>query len=242
MQINHYYHIANIEKNSWWYMGRRNLLKLLKPKGRNISVLDLGCGTGANLKPFSGSSLIVGVDNSFDALHFTKKQISNVALADLQKPLPFKDNSFDVIICMDVIEHLPEDKMIFREMERILKPRGRAIISVPAFQFLWNDMDDLSLHQRRYKTSSIRKLFRQTSLKIEKLTYWNSTLFIPFSVFVMLRRAFITRKNRKLKEILNRVNPVTNSILYLILLFENLLIKAGIRMPFGISVLAVATK
>lgn len=73
----------------------------------------------------------VGLDISETAVKEAKKQGLNAIVHDLQKPLPFDKNSFDLVICMDTLEHLFDPEFTMKEIFRVIKPKGTVIISIP---------------------------------------------------------------------------------------------------------------
>lgn len=113
-------------------MDARHTLDVLAPKpGEHI--LDAGCGTGRHLGPMilAGSSP-VGIDFSRGMLDVARRNYPGVplALADLQRPLPFEDERFDAVLCALIGEHLDELSLALREMHRVSRPGGRLVFSV----------------------------------------------------------------------------------------------------------------
>ncbi len=100
------------------------MLKIVKPKGK---VLDAGCGIGRLGEYIEG---MIGVDCNEEHLNQVKNKYKKVIKSDLSK-LPFKDNEFDTIYCMEVLEYTKNSEQIFYELERITKRGGRIIIAVP---------------------------------------------------------------------------------------------------------------
>src|SRR3954467_14600791 len=142
-----------VEQSHWWYTGRRRILasfleEICRPvTGRRPRILDVGCGTGANLEMLSQFGDAEGVDVSQDALAFCRERgLANVHLGAAEK-LPYEDESFDLVTALDVVEHLDDDVGGLKEMRRVLKPQGRALLFVPAFMFLWG-VQDGSSHRR----------------------------------------------------------------------------------------------
>ena len=129
-----------MEKTSWWYRARRDLIsKLLLKSGRNFNrILDAGCGTGSNYDILSRfSSLVYGLDMSREALQFCRGKgytdYFMTTLGDFRA-----DMKFGLIMLMDVIEHVDDDRAALRNMRAHLEPDGLMIVSVPAYDILWN--------------------------------------------------------------------------------------------------------
>jgi SAM-dependent methyltransferase len=113
-------------------MDSRYTVKLLSPR-QGEAILDAGCGTGRNLKELllAGSSP-AGVDFSLGMLKITRQSYPEVpvALADLERPLPFRDESFDAVLCSLIGEHLSAPGGVFQEFHRVIKTGGRLAFSV----------------------------------------------------------------------------------------------------------------
>src|SRR5439155_15713340 len=137
------------------------------------------CGTGANLHLLSQFGVAEGVDVSAEALEFCHARgLANVKLGEAES-LPYEDASFDLITGLDVVEHLDDDVACLREMRRVLRPGGRALLFVPAFMFLWGVQDDLSHHRRRYTAPELKQRLHEAGFTVERATYANITFFIP---------------------------------------------------------------
>jgi SAM-dependent methyltransferase len=113
-------------------MDARYTLGVLSPRpGERI--LDAGCGTGRHLGPLlRARSNPVGVDFSRGMLDVARRNYPNVplALADLQRPLPFETGRFDAVLCALIGEHLDELPLALGEMHRVLRAGGRLVFSV----------------------------------------------------------------------------------------------------------------
>src|SRR5438874_8490510 len=121
--------IRRIEATHWWYVGRRRIVfdwvRRFAPAGR-ARILDLGCGTGFNLEhlPELFPCDMVGADISTDALGFCRSRgLHAVVQADAADP-PFRDGSFDMILALDVIEHIRDDERTLAALRRLLRPGG----------------------------------------------------------------------------------------------------------------------
>jgi len=113
-------------------MDSRHTVKLLAPR-QDEAILDAGCGTGRNLKELVlAGSLPTGVDFSHGMLKIARQNYPEVpiALADLEAPLPFRDESFDAVLCSLIGEHLGALGGVLQEFHLVLKPGGRLVFSV----------------------------------------------------------------------------------------------------------------
>ena len=113
-------------------MDARYTLDVLAPKP-DEQILDAGCGTGRHLGPLlRARSNPVGVDFSRGMLDIARRNYPEVplALADLQRPLPFENERFDAVLCALIGEHLNELPLALQEMHRVLRAGGRLVFSV----------------------------------------------------------------------------------------------------------------
>jgi len=138
-----------VEQSHWWYAGRRKILSEFVEEicrevtDRRPRILDVGCGTGANLLMLSKYGEAEGVDVSEDALAFCRERgLDKVRLGNGEE-LPYEAGTFDLVTAFDVVEHMDDDLAGLREMRRVLRPGGRALLFVPTFMFLWGLQDDV---------------------------------------------------------------------------------------------------
>jgi SAM-dependent methyltransferase len=232
-----------VEQSHWWYTGRRKILaSFLEDICRRVTdrrprILDVGCGTGANLLMLSQYGDAEGVDVSEDALAFCRERgLEKVKLGAAEK-LPYDDGTFDLVTALDVIEHLDNDLAGLREMRRVLRPGGRVLLFVPTFMFLWGLQDDVSNHRRRYRLPELRRVLEQAGFEIERTTYANITFFLP----ILLARKVMRVTGIK-AESENNINvSALNGVLGKLLGAESIVLKYR-NIPFGVSGLCVARK
>ena len=196
MQQHTYAIMDEVEGSHWWFVGRRSILESFlksiesrlqaasreepaKASTQNaVRILDIGCGTGANLEMLSQFGEAEGVDVSDDALEFCRLKGLN-AQKGLAERLPFDDGTFDLTTALDVVEHLDDDVAGLREMHRVTKKGGFSLIFVPAYMFLWGVQDDVSNHRIRYTKKQIVDRLKTAGYTIERATYANWTFFAP---------------------------------------------------------------
>jgi len=183
MNNEEYARMHALETDYWWFAGRRAIIAQLLNTARaeieaaSPRLLDIGCGTGANLpmlRDFVGDGRVVGADFSPLALQFAQRHPAshNVLLlrADGLK-LPFADDSFDIVTMLDVLEHLEDDCLALQEVRRVLRPGGALVWSVPAYQKLWSAHDEALHHFRRYEFRALQKLMRTEGFSIRKISF-----------------------------------------------------------------------
>lgn len=239
----HTYAIMNrVEDSHWWFVGRRAILESFlqgiagKIKTENPRILDVGCGTGANLEMLANFGEAEGVDVSDDALEFCKAK-GLKAHKGLAEELPFAGESFDVVTALDVVEHLDDDIAGLKEMHRVLKTGGRTLIFVPAFMWLWGVQDDISNHRIRYTKKQIVERLEKAGFEIERATYANWTFFAP----ILAGRTLMKITGIK-PESENNVNvSALNGIFGKIFSAERLWLR-NFNFPFGVSIVITAKK
>jgi SAM-dependent methyltransferase len=232
-----------VEQSHWWYTGRRKILSSFvedicsRVTDRRPHILDVGCGTGANLLMLSQYGDAEGVDVSEDALAFCRERgLENVKLGAAEE-LPYDDGTFDLVTALDVVEHLDDDLAGLREMRRVLRPGGRVLLFVPTFMFLWGLQDDVSNHRRRYRMPELGRVLEQAGFEIERATYANIMFFMPILAMRKLMRLTGIKAESE-----NNINvPALNGVLAHMLGAESLLLKYA-NIPFGVSGLCVARK
>lgn len=241
----HTYEIMNrVENKHWWFVGRRAILEEFlrqiiqnpKSKVQSPKILDVGCGTGANLEMLQNFGEAEGVDVSNDALEFCRAK-GLKAHKGLAEKLPFADESFDLVTALDVVEHLDDDVAGLQEMRRVLKKGGRALIFVPAFMWLWGVQDDISNHRIRYTKRQIVERLEKAGFEIERATYANITFFAP----ILAGRTLMKVTGIK-PESENNVNvSALNGLFGKIFSAESLWLR-NFDFPFGVSIVIVAKK
>ncbi len=241
MQTQVYKDIYEHEMHHWWYRVRRALVAdLLKrhTKGiRELTILDVGCGAGGLMNELSEKGVVYGVDFSEESVKFCHERgLQNVQIGDVTS-IPFEDNYFDVVVCLDVLEHIDNDTLGAREIYRILKPGGVAILFVPALMILWGETDDVSQHKRRYTKRMFRRTLESGGFSIQKFSYFNSILFFPILATRLLTRVI---RHKVVDEYKPR-NGFVNLLLYKIFSLEIKLLRY-VSFPLGVSILAVCKK
>ncbi len=243
MEQHTYSIMYEVEGKHWWFAGRRRIIAgFVEKVCRDIAtsqprILDVGCGTGANLQMLAQFGAAEGVDVSSDALDFCRARGLAEVKQGAAENLPFADASFDVVTGLDVVEHLDDDVAGLREMRRVLRPDGRAVLFVPAFMFLWGVQDDISHHRRRYTLVELEQKLKSAGLKIERASYANITFFVPILIGrVMMRLTGLRPASEN-----NITIGALNGLLGRILGSESWWLRR-MSFPFGVSIICVAKK
>jgi SAM-dependent methyltransferase len=236
-----YERMSSSEQEHWWFVGRRKIVTSLLRKlslPADARILEAGCGTGGNLRMFSDFGSVSAFEPESTALaRAQEKGVGEVRRGGLPDDIPYAAGDFDLVVALDVLEHVDEDRQSLESLLRFIKPGGWLLITVPAFQGLWSVHDILHHHKRRYSKARLRGLLRNLNLKISLLSYFNTWLFPLALVF------------RYYKKLLNRQDSgediippaIINRLFAGIFASERFLI-GRIPLPAGLSLILLARK
>ena len=235
-----YYHI---EREHWWFLVRNkiimNHLRGKLPANRPLKILNVGVATGYSSQLLAEFGQVKSVEYDQECYEFTKAAVPIDLIQGSILELPFEDNSYDLVCAFDVIEHVVEHQLAVQEMQRVCKSSGLVCVTVPAFQFLWNQHDDVNHHVRRYTRPLLESLFQKTG-KIRFSSYFNFLLFFPIAGFRLLSKV-LPLHERKIEEAGSDFTVMNGSIFqkvfYGIFNSENIFIKNNISLPVGVSLL-----
>jgi SAM-dependent methyltransferase len=155
----------------------------------------------------------------------------------LPNQIPYAENYFDLITALDVIEHVDEDVDSLKAIRTRLVADGKAVITVPAYMFLWSKFDEMNEHKRRYTLTELNEKLVQAGFVVEKISYYNTLLFPVVFVIRMLNNLLKLDGSSDV----NMPNAPLNFVLKKIFGIEKYLLKF-INLPFGVSILAVVKK
>jgi SAM-dependent methyltransferase len=243
MERHTYAIMYRVEETHWWFVGRRRIISsfveriIESLKQEQPRILDVGCGTGANLEMLSRCGVAEGVDVSSEALAFCRARGLRHVKQGEAEHLSFADETFDFVTGLDVVEHLDDHLAGLKEMHRVLRSGGRALLFVPAFMFLWGVQDDISNHRRRYTLSGLKQVVRHAGFEIERATYVNITFFLPILLGRLLMRATRFRPASENNLTVGFLNGILGSILGT----EASLLRY-VNFPFGVSIICVARR
>ncbi|HEU4768995.1 MAG TPA: methyltransferase domain-containing protein [Pyrinomonadaceae bacterium] len=233
--------LFTVEQSHWWHTGRRKIIAdfveqiCRRVTDRRPRILDVGCGTGANLLMLSKYGDAEGVDISEDAVAFCRDRGLDKVRLGAGEELPYDDATFDLVTALDVVEHMDNDLAGLKEMRRVLRPGGRVLLFVPTFMFLWGLQDDVSHHRRRYRLSELRRVLEEAGFEIERTTYANITFFFPILLIRQLMRLTGIKADSE-----NNINvSAFNGVLGKLFGAESWILRR-MNLPFGVSGLCVA--
>ncbi len=241
MNENEYRQLETLEKTYWWHVGRKDIIKKQLHKyfeGKNkIKILNIGCGAGNTIGLLEEFGEVKNIDVSKTAVSIAKQNgYKNVFIYD-GKNIPFKKNCFDIIVALDVLEHIENDFKSLKLWKKYLKSGGYLILTVPAYQWLWSEHDEALHHYRRYSASNLHRKLNLAGYGVIKRTY-AIILFLPVIVGYRFVRSFFSgKKNINTSYVI--LPKLINSILILILKIESRIL-IHLSMPFGTSILFLA--
>jgi SAM-dependent methyltransferase len=228
------------EDRHWWYRGRRNVIQRviadLKLPAR-ARILDAGCGSGRNMIELARHGTVSGVELSGPSVDVARARGAGEVIAGSVLDMPFDSDSFDLSVCLDVIEHLDDDVGALRELRRVLAPGGSLLVTVPAYQWLWSGHDEVNHHHRRYTRRSLQRVAEQAGWEQVRTTYFNS-LLLPLAILLRVLDRFSRKTTESSLDLWVPPQPL-NWLLERPLALEAALIGRGGRIPVGLSLLAV---
>jgi SAM-dependent methyltransferase len=246
MNAAEYAAMNRVEDTLWWYTGMRRIgAALLEGRLRpGLRILDAGCGTGGNLRWLTHYGTAYGVDLAPQAMRFCRRRgLSTVAQGSVLA-LPYPDRTFDLVTSFDVIYHLDvaDDVAALRELARVLRPGGAALVRVPALEQLRSEHDAAVHTRQRYSLVELRRKAAAAGLRVTRATYANTLLF-PVAATTriaarLFRRAEAEDEHRS---DVHEVSPLLNRAFGAALDVEAALL-ARWDLPVGLSALVVAER
>lgn len=242
MNIDMYRIFFKIQKKHWWFVTKKKIvldtIDRHYSRHANTKVLDIGCGSGLMLNALEDIGQTFGMDMSDEAISFSKEIFKGrVEKGFLPDQIPYEENFFDLITALDVIEHVDQDVDALKSLRSRLVSSGKAVITVPAYMFLWSAFDEMNEHKRRYTLTELNVKLVQAGFTVEKISYYNTLLFPVVYVVRMLNNLL----KRDGASDVDMPSVPLNFVLQRIFGIEKYLLKY-MNLPFGVSILAVVRK
>lgn len=238
--------MAAVESRHWWYGGMRAIAAALLDEvyagRRDLRILDAGCGTGGNALFLRRYGSVAAIDLAPEAAQFGGERLKRALVRGMVQALPFVDAWFDLVTSFEVLYHrgVPDEAPALQEAWRVLRPGGRLLLRLPAFEWLRGDHDRAVHGRRRYTAADVAGLVQAQGFVIERLSYVNS-LLLPLP----LTQRFIERLAPPANQIdsdLELPPALVNEAMRWPLVAEAAWLARGYSFPVGLSVICRAHK
>ena len=241
---NHYRVLAALESRNFWFRARNalilNMLRKYAPSMHRF--LEIGCGTGYVLSAVRNAyprTEVVGSEIFVEGLRHAAERLSSARLVQMDaRAIPYT-GYFDVIGAFDVIEHIKEDVRVLAETHRALVDNGILVLTVPQHPWLWSVQDEHAHHVRRYTRDELVDKVREAGFQILKVTSF-VTLLLPLMMLSRMRKTDPAHPTDPFREF--QIPRWLDQILYAAMSLDVALVKLGITLPVGGSLLLVARK
>ena len=243
-----YARLHQIEATHWWFRGRREILAaaLRRVGAQPTRILDLGCGAGTNLDLLSTlypGSTIVGIDIHLEPLRYCRGDRPEPLVQADAVRLPFSEGSFDLVTALDALEHMPDDGAVLAELHRVCRPDGMLLVTVPAFPFLWGNIDEAGHHHRRYRRGELLARVGRAGFSPHLVRFFNYLLF-PGIAAVRLASRIVPARQTSADRVRTDFDLVADGPLNTLLarVFSTEAALLALDPPFGVSLLCAAVR
>ncbi len=227
----------DLYERHWWWRSREehlvDLMRTMYPGRDDLAIMDVGCGDGLFFDALLEFGTPEGIEPTAAMLSDRPKPgtIYEVPLDEDFQP----DKQYDLVLMLDVVEHIDDDLGFLRNAKRLLKPNGKMVITVPAFNLIWTAHDDLNHHKRRYTKSMMLSVANEAGLRVRSMKYFDQWTF-PAKMAIRLKERLLPNPNPRPPEV---PQEWLNTLLTRICRFEH---KTVGRLPlgFGSSLLVIA--
>jgi len=225
------------DRHHWWFQGRlRVLLAALRaalPR-RRLRLLELGCGSGNVMRALGEFGDVVGMEPDERLIAAARADGLDVRRGTIPADLVVAEGWADVVLLLDVLEHLDDEAAALATARRALTAGGTLIITVPAFGWLWSAHDRALGHRRRYSARQLRRVVERAGFAVTRVTYFSTLLFPGFALVRWLKRDRGAQAHD-----LRRPPPALNAMLAWCFAVERYLVPR-VRLPVGSSLLLIA--
>jgi SAM-dependent methyltransferase len=234
-----YERMAEIDGAHWWFAARRRivteLIRAHAPAARPLRILEVGCGTGSNIAMLEGFGRVDAIEPDDGARALAARR-SGLAVKGGYLPdgVTLEDGAYDLIVLLDVLEHIPGDREALSALRAKLAPGGRIIVTVPAMPWLWSAHDAAHHHQRRYTGRTLAAVFEASGFRLRHRSHFNTLLF-PLIVAARGAGKLLRREGGD-----DRMPPRPVNRLLAALFGAERHWVARAAVPFGVSLAAVA--
>lgn len=228
--------LADLETGHFWFGPRDRLIRricsAIDPGGGRV--LELGCGTGRFMAGFGARpGSYVGVDAFENSIQVAvSRQSGGILLRGDVCAVPLEDGCFDLVVSMDVLEHVDPDAFL-SEAHRLVRPGGRMVLSVPAGPRLWSEADKVAGHRCRYTLRMIKAELDRQGWRLLGSTHYQFLLY-PLMVLSRMLLRGRSRVERHPPVFMNRILGWINAL--------EVNLFAGRALPWGSSLIVWAER
>ena len=227
------------DRSHWWFRGRlavitATLRRILPP--HPVRLLELGCGTGNVLAALSEFGEAVGMETHLELIAAARAAGLDVRTGRLPDDLGVAPGWADVVLLLDVIEHVDDDVAALVAARRAVAHGGLLIVTVPAYRWLWSGHDEVLGHRRRYTAARLRAVVERAGFSVLRVSYFNTLLF-PMLALVRVWKGLRGDRRHDLR----RPAAPLNRLLERVFAFERHLVPHT-PLPFGASLLLIGRR
>ena len=234
---------ADLWRRHWWWRVRHELVmrtveQLLQGDDMPLlerNILDIGCAGGVSFDDLCQYGTMYGLEPNPTLVDCCPQWRERIELTGFG-PDYSTSRQYDLVLMLDVLEHIEDDAAALASLQQLLKPGGQAILTVPALQSLWSVHDTINQHYRRYDKTGLKRLLEVSGFAVRNLQY-----FFSWSLGLMcVRKLWLGTKPRPGKSYTVTVPSVpVNKLFAGLSRIEQRLMQLGVRWPLGSSLLAV---
>lgn len=233
-----YREMASVQDRHWWFVARRQILDRVMAGlslPADARIIEVGCGPGGNLGMLARHGHLQAMEADPAARRMAADLgVCPVWCGALPSPQPFAAESGDLICLFDVLEHIADDIAALSAAAALLRPGGRILLTVPAYDWLWSAHDEAHHHHRRYNKATLAKVVSAAGLAAIRVGHFNSLLFPLIAAARVLKKA--TGQTGESDAALPP--PWLNTLLREVFALERVVIAKAL-FPVGTSLLAV---
>ncbi len=238
--------LAAVERDHYWFKTRRevvrDVLRDAVPDLGRRALFDVGCGSGG-LFAFLGQSgvpLAGACDAYPESLALVRGRVSAPLLLVDEGRFPPLAPGLSLVSLFDVLEHIDDDAGTLGHLAEVLEPGGLLVLTVPAHPFLFDEMDEIAHHRRRYTRRELGRKLEAAGFRVLRLAHFMAPL-VPLVALRWLAKALSRKDSFERRRGELRVVPGLNALMRGVLRLERPLVRRGV-LPFGSSLVAVAEK
>jgi SAM-dependent methyltransferase len=241
--------LQQVEGRHFWFVARREVvlqaLRRAVPDLAGRSLFDIGCGSGGLIAFLAANGVRVsGACDAYpESLALVRERLGVPLVLVDEGRLPPLAAGQDALSMFDVLEHIDDDLGVLRFLHSVLRPGGVLVLTVPAHPFLFDEMDELAHHRRRYTRRELADKLGAAGFEVRLLSHFMSPL-VPMLALIRAvgrklrfgRHSAVARRQREFQ-----VVPGVNGVMQGVLVAERAVLRRA-ALPFGTSLVAVASR